>query len=70
VRAAAPPRGDGLRPVAATSAKRAEMDALLAICDARDLLDMHTSSDDAGNSKPDPDIIQAALQKAAVDDTR
>jgi HAD superfamily hydrolase (TIGR01509 family) len=59
-------RDDGLILVVATSAKRSEMDALLEICRASDLIHAHTSSDDADNSKPDPDIIQAALQKAEV----
>lgn len=59
-------RDDGYRLVVATSAKRSEMDVLLEICGARDLVHANTSSDDAENSKPDPDIIQAALQKAEV----
>jgi HAD superfamily hydrolase (TIGR01509 family) len=59
-------RDDGHRLVVATSAKRSEMDVLLEICGARDLVHANTSSDDADNSKPDPDIIQAALQKAEV----
>lgn len=59
-------RDDGLRLVVATSAKRAEMDALLDICGARHLMHAHASSDDAEKSKPDPDIVQAALQKADV----
>jgi len=59
-------RGDGLRLVVATSAKGAEMDALLEICEAKDLLHASTSSDDAESSKPDPDIIKAALQKAGT----
>jgi HAD superfamily hydrolase (TIGR01509 family) len=57
-------REDGLSLVVATSAKQAEMDALLEICGAKDLVHARTSSDDADKSKPDPDIIQAALEKA------
>jgi HAD superfamily hydrolase (TIGR01509 family) len=57
-------REDGLRLVVATSAKRSEMDALLELCGASDLVHAHTSSDEADKSKPDPDIIQAALRKA------
>jgi HAD superfamily hydrolase (TIGR01509 family) len=57
-------REDGLTLVVATSAKKAEMDALLDICGATDLVHAETSSDDADRSKPDPDIIVAALQKA------
>jgi HAD superfamily hydrolase (TIGR01509 family) len=59
-------RDDGLLLVVATSAKRSEMKALLEVCQASDVIHAHTSSDDADNSKPDPDIIQAALQKAEV----
>jgi HAD superfamily hydrolase (TIGR01509 family) len=59
-------RDDGLFLVVATSAKRSEMNALLEICGATDVIHAHTSGDDADNSKPDPDIIQAALRKAQV----
>ncbi len=56
----------GLRLVVATSAKEDEMNALLDMCGVRALLDAQTSSDDAERSKPDPDIIQAALSRAGV----
>jgi HAD superfamily hydrolase (TIGR01509 family) len=59
-------REDGLMLVVATSAKKAEMDALLEICGATDLVQHQTSSEDAEKSKPDPDIIQAALETAHV----
>lgn len=59
-------REEGLCLVVATSAQRAEMDALLELCGASELIDANTSSDDADKSKPDPDIIQAALRKADV----
>ena len=59
-------RGSGLRLVVATSAKEDEMEALLDICGVRELLDARTSSDDAEQSKPDPDIIQAALARADI----
>jgi HAD superfamily hydrolase (TIGR01509 family) len=62
-------REDGLTLVAATSAKKAEMDALLELCGANDLVHAATSSDDADRSKPDPDIIQAALVKAKATPT-
>ena len=54
----------GLTAVAASSAKRDELKALLQIAGATDLLDEATSSDDAEESKPEPDIVQAALKKA------
>lgn len=59
-------RADGLRLVVATSAKSDEMHALLDLCGARSLIDEHTSSDEAERSKPDPDIVRAALDKARV----
>jgi HAD superfamily hydrolase (TIGR01509 family) len=59
-------RDDGLRLVVATSAKQEEMNALLDVVGARDLVHAQTSSDDAERSKPDPDIIHAALTQAQV----
>jgi HAD superfamily hydrolase (TIGR01549 family) len=60
-------RARGARVVIATSAKRAELDNLLARGDLRPLVDVESTSDDASNSKPDPDIIAAALRKAGVE---
>jgi HAD superfamily hydrolase (TIGR01509 family) len=56
--------GRGMITVAASSASKADLQALLAIAHAGHLLDDTTSSDDAEESKPDPDIIEAALQRA------
>jgi phosphoglycolate phosphatase-like HAD superfamily hydrolase len=56
--------GDGLRLVVATSAEEDEMNALLEITGGSEFFDRATSSDDADRSKPDPDIVQAALRKA------
>ena len=53
-----------LTAVAASSAKKDELEALLKIAGADALMDAATSSDDAEDSKPDPDIIQAALKRA------
>jgi HAD superfamily hydrolase (TIGR01509 family) len=53
----------GLRTMVASSASKAELDALLQAANVADLLTEATTSDDAENSKPDPDIIQVALQK-------
>jgi HAD superfamily hydrolase (TIGR01509 family) len=50
--------------VAASSAKRDELQPLLTVAGADALMDASTSSDDATNSKPDPDIVQAALKRA------
>jgi HAD superfamily hydrolase (TIGR01509 family) len=54
----------GLTLVAASSAKKDELKPLLAVAGADVLLDAATSSDDADESKPDPDIIHAALKQA------
>jgi HAD superfamily hydrolase (TIGR01509 family) len=54
----------GLRAVAASSAQEDELTKLLKIAGAESLMDAKTSSDDADQSKPAPDIIHAALQRA------
>jgi len=56
----------GLAAVAASSAKRDELEALLRVADAMPLLSGSASSDDADQSKPDPDIVHAALAKTGV----
>lgn len=53
----------GFKVVVATSASDEEVDPLLEIARVRDLIRHQTSADDADNSKPDPDIIHAALQR-------
>ena len=57
-------KGRGLTAVAASSAKKDELEALLVLAGADALMDAATSSDDAEESKPDPDIIVAALKRA------
>jgi HAD superfamily hydrolase (TIGR01509 family) len=52
--------------VAATSAKRAELDAILHAAGIADGIDLATTSDDAERSKPDADIIESALAKAKL----
>jgi HAD superfamily hydrolase (TIGR01509 family) len=47
----------------ATSAQADEVKALLAIAGVEDRFDGVSSSDDAERSKPDPDIVHAALQR-------
>ncbi len=56
----------GFTVVAASSAKEDELRLLLEIAGAASLLDAATSSDDADESKPDPDILLAALQRAGA----
>jgi HAD superfamily hydrolase (TIGR01509 family) len=57
-------RDEGLTLVVATSAGESELGGLLDVAGVADLLDATTNSDDAENSKPDPDIVQAALRRA------
>lgn len=56
----------GLVVVVATSAGAEEFARLIEIAGVRDLLDHQTTKDDAKASKPDPDIIGAALRKAGA----
>jgi HAD superfamily hydrolase (TIGR01509 family) len=48
----------------ATSATGEEVDGLLKAAGVSDLIDHVTSSDDAEESKPDPDIVVAALKRS------
>ena len=52
---------DGLTLAVASSAKEEELSPLLARAGVENLISARTSSDDAENSKPDPDIVAAAL---------
>jgi HAD superfamily hydrolase (TIGR01509 family) len=56
--------------VVATSAKQEELTALLTICGGQALVEGATTSDDAERSKPDPDILAAALQKSGASPDR
>lgn len=51
----------GLQLAVASSAKKGELKGLLKVCGADEFIEASTSSDDAENSKPDPDIVHAAL---------
>ncbi|RYZ02354.1 MAG: HAD family hydrolase [Myxococcales bacterium] len=53
----------GLALAVASSAKGEELAGFLDIAHVRDLIEQSTSSSDAERSKPDPDIVQVALQK-------
>lgn len=54
---------DGKRIVLASSAKGDELETYKKIARIHDLIEKETSSDDVENSKPDPDIIHAAMRK-------
>jgi HAD superfamily hydrolase (TIGR01509 family) len=56
-------KGRGLELVVATSAREDEVRALLEQAGVADLIEAASSADDAERSKPDPDIVQAALHK-------
>ncbi|SCG76179.1 HAD family hydrolase [Micromonospora inositola] len=56
----------GLRVVLATSAAEHEVAALRAVLDADDVIDTITSSADADESKPAPDILVAALEQSVL----
>jgi HAD superfamily hydrolase (TIGR01509 family) len=53
--------------VLASSAKQDEVDVYLEQLDARDLADDWTTSADVESTKPEPDLVQAALDKAGAD---
>jgi len=59
-------RGAGLAIAIASSADRSELTELLEIARIADLVEEHASSDDAAESKPDPEIVRAALAKLGV----
>lgn len=52
--------------VVATSSSGAELKALLAQAGIADLVEASASASDAEHSKPDPDIVKAALERSAV----
>jgi HAD superfamily hydrolase (TIGR01509 family) len=63
-------KANGHRVVLASSAKEDEVDHYLDQLDARELADDWTTSADVENTKPQPDLVQAALDKvgASADD--
>ena len=56
----------GLRVVLASSAGPDELDVLREAIGADDVIDAATSSGDADRSKPAPDLVQVALEKAGL----
>lgn len=61
---------DGFVLVVATSASEDELEKLLKVAGIGDLLTDTTSSDDAERSKPDPDIVEAAVRRAGLSAAR
>jgi HAD superfamily hydrolase (TIGR01549 family) len=56
----------GLKLAIASSAQQPELDRFLKIAEVLDLIEASASSTDASNSKPDPDIVQAALARLGL----
>ncbi len=57
----------GLEVVLASSASADELDALRTALDSDDVITAATSSSDADAGKPEPDILQAALEQSGLD---
>ncbi len=56
-------REDGIRLALASSSKGDEIERYRRLAGVDDLVDEHTTSDDAERSKPEPDIFEAALDR-------
>jgi HAD superfamily hydrolase (TIGR01509 family) len=59
-------RDEGLKLVIATSSPKDEVEKAIGILGVEDLLENTTSASDAGRSKPDPDVVQAALDRLGL----
>ncbi len=57
---------EGMLAVVASSANKKELQPLLRLARVDELMDATTSSDDADESKPDPDIVQAAVRRTGL----
>lgn len=57
---------DGMKLVVATSASKEDLEGLLKQAGIEDLIDKAANSDDAEESKPAPDIVEAALKRGRV----
>jgi HAD superfamily hydrolase (TIGR01509 family) len=60
-------RAEGATVILASSAKEEEVDHYLDLLDARELVDGWTTSADVENTKPEPDLVHAAVEKAGGD---
>jgi HAD superfamily hydrolase (TIGR01509 family) len=60
-------REDGLKAIVATSARDQELKDLLKAARVDDLMEERATASDAKRSKPDPDIVQAAIEESALD---
>ena len=60
-------QADGIALVVATSASKDDMGLLLEKAGIKDLIEEKTSQGDVEASKPDPDIVEAAVEKAGCE---
>ncbi|MDQ3725935.1 MAG: HAD family hydrolase [Actinomycetota bacterium] len=61
-------KDEGSTVILASSAKQEEVDHYLDLLDARELVDGWTTSADVESTKPEPDLILAALERAEGDE--
>jgi HAD superfamily hydrolase (TIGR01549 family) len=54
--------------VLASSSNEDDLDHFLGVLDARDVIDGYTTADDVQRTKPHPDVVHAALEKARTND--
>ena len=59
-------RDEGLKAIVATSAKDEELKGLLKAAEVDDLMEEKATASDAKRSKPDPDIVDAAIEESGV----
>ena len=60
-------REDGAKAILASSAKAEEVEHYLDLLDARDLVEGWTTAADVEGTKPEPDLVQSALEKVGCD---
>ena len=54
-------KSDGMKLAVASSARKPELDSLLDIAGVADLIEKKSASKSSNGSKPEPDVVQAAL---------
>ena len=59
-------RKDGLKAIVATSARDEELKSLLEAADVEDLMEEKATASDVKRSKPDPDIVEAAVEESGI----
>ena len=59
-------RSEGLKAIVATSAKDEELKGLLEAAEVADLMEEKATASDAKRSKPDPDIVEAAIGESGI----